>query len=140
MIIRRSDEYLIKLSLLSIVTPSNLNDSTTCTITPFTSISFGSLFFMCLLVTNIKKVFDQFISSLLNLHHSIKGSSFFLKLDISLSRSMSDSYKVVSSANILQISSIMNAKSFMKRRKKSGPRRLPCGTPNSKNDHFLFFE
>ena len=44
MIVRISVEYLVKLSLLSILMPSYLKDSTTCTISPFISISLWWLF------------------------------------------------------------------------------------------------
>ena len=55
-----------------------------------------------------------------------------------MSRFSSDSYRVVSSANILQINSIMKARSLMNNKKKSGPRTLPCGTPRfiDSNDEF----
>ena len=101
--------------------------STTFTVLP------GSL--IRLLVTNIKNVFDQLRSSLLNLHQSTSGSSFFFKLMIRDFKSSPESYKVVSSANILQLVFIAYAKSFIayamntiKIRKKRGPRTLPCGT------------
>ena len=62
------EAYVSKLSLLSMVTPSNLNCFTILTETPnVISISLGAL--ILLLVTNMKSVFVQFMSSLLNLQN-----------------------------------------------------------------------
>ena len=83
----------------------------------FTLISDGS--FTLLFVTNMKYVLDQFRSSLLKKHQSNKGLILARKRFIKMFRSWSASYRVVSSANILHASSMMNAKSFIIRRKKN---------------------
>ena len=91
--------YFSKFSLLSIVMPSSLNVSTTLTNSPDTSISMGS--FTLWLVINIKYVFDQLRSSLLNLHQSSNGSNFFENLLNNKPKSASASYNVVSYANMI---------------------------------------
>jgi hypothetical protein len=68
MIFFRFEQCVAKFSLLSKVIPRSLKMLTVCTKLPLISISVGYL--TLLLVINMKYVFDQFRSSLLNLHHS----------------------------------------------------------------------
>jgi hypothetical protein len=76
------------------------------------------------MVTNIKHVFDQFILSLLNLHHFKGILSFSTNLLTRVFKSLSALPKVVSSANILHRSSNrINGRSFIMKRKKGDPER-----------------
>ena len=142
----RLEQCSEKLSLLSKVTPSSLKEFTTLTLTStvllfiicFTLISDGN--FTLLFVTNMKYVLEQLRSSLLTKQQSNKGLILARKRFIKMFRSWSASYRVVSSANILHVSSTMNPKSFIIRRKNSGPKTLPWGTPSYidiREDSFL---
>ena len=120
----------LKLSLLSRMTPSRRKVLTTLTSLLSTTIDVGKITFR-LLQMNIKCVLGQLMSNLLNLHHSTNGARTRLKSAIKQSISLADLYKVVSSANSLQPTSLRkNGKSLIKIKKNSGPRADPCGTPS----------
>ena len=80
-------------------------------------------------VKKIKYVLDQLRTSLLKKHQSNKGLILARKRFIKMFRSWSASYRVVLSANILDASFMMNAKSFIIRRRNSGPKTLSVKGP-----------
>ncbi len=77
-------------------------------------------------VTNMRNVFDQFISIRLKLHQFNNELIIFLYFNIAWSN-----LDVVSSANIFELTSFKySGRSLMKMAKNNGQSTLSCGTPS----------